>query len=305
LCFVFSAKTGLYGIITDFGGANTETIVFTVQIDPTTAKWIRIVKNFVYVGGSGTYDGISGYDSDEDVMYYATDFSSPFLYSSDLDNQLLLAPISLGLSAVLTVNYDSSQKRMLIYGQIQGQGNGLITYSTNGGAGALVSRIPEYKSLAGTTVDTKNQIYYVIGTNSTQWNIGALDLNNPDNLDSNYPIKCNFTIPYNFELNTLCFDSDTNNLITIAVTGQPSLAYWVAIIPANGQGACTAYPIKTSVFGIATCFTYDQMTKTLWFGFAPNGPSKLISYDVKNLKMGTEFVFSDQVVLEDLQVTYF
>jgi len=303
---VFSAKTGLYGIITDFGGDNTETIVYTVQIDLTTGKWIRIVKNFIYVGGSATYDGISGYDSDRDVLYYATDFSSPFLFSSDLENQVLLAPISLGLASVETIDYDSSKKRLLIYGALPDkQGNGLIAYSTTGGAGGLMSRLPEYKSIASTAVDSDNQLYYAIGTNTSAWNIGTIDLNDPNNLKSNYPITCNFTIPYSFDVNSLYYDSDTKNLIAITVTTKPALAYWVSVIPIDGMGKCTAYPIKTSSFGIATCFTYDQMTKTLWFGFARNGPSQLISYDVNTFTTTKEFDFSAQVVLEDIQVTYF
>jgi len=303
---IFAAKLGLYGIITDFGGDNTETIVFTVQIDPATGKWLKIVKNFIYVGGSGTYDGISGYDSDKDVLYYATDFSSPFLFSSDLSNQVLLAPISLGFASIWIIDYDSSQKRLLIYGEIsQEDGMGLVSYSTSGGKGELLSRLPEFKSIAGTAIDSANQLYYIIGTNSSAWSIGTVDLTDPDELKSNYPIKCNFSGLYSFEVNTLYYDSDTKNLISIAVTNSPKLAYWLAIIPLSGNGACTAYPIPTSVFGIGTCFTYDQMSKTLWFGFAPNGPSKLISYDVGNLKAGVEFEFSDEVVLEDLQVTYF
>jgi len=182
---------------------------------------------------------------------------------------------------------------------------GLISYSTSGGAGNIISRIPEYKSVAATTVDSDNQLYYIIGTNSSSWNIGTVDLNSPNQLKTNFPISCNFSIPYSFELNTLYYDSDTEILYSIAVTSQPKLAYWLAAIPLSDNGKCTAYALKTSVFGIGTCFTYDQSTKTLWFGFAANGPSRLISYDVKNLMPGQEFVFSDSVVLEDLQATEF
>jgi len=301
---IFAAKTYLYGIITDVEGDGTETIVHTVQIDPTNAQWMRIVKNFVYVGGSGTYDGISGFDSDKEVLYYATDFSTPFLYSSDLKNQLLLAPISLGFTSVLTIDYDSKLQRLLIYGALK-DGYGLVSYSTAGGKAALLSRLAEYKSVASTIVDSENQLYYVIGTNTTTWNFGVIDLADPDSLKASFNLKCNFTYPYSFELNTLYYDSDTQNLLAVAVSNSGSLAYWIAVIPIDGQGSCIAYPMKPKVFGIGTCFTYDQVTKMLWFGFAPNGPSQLIQYDVANLKIVNEFEFSNQCVLEDLQVATF
>jgi len=231
----------------------------------------------------------------------------PSFFSSDVEKQTLLPPIALGFAAVLNIDYDSKQKRLLVYGMLpQNKGNALMAYSTNGGPGGILSLIPEYKSVISGYVDSDNQIYYVIGSNSTtQVNIGSIDLNNPDNLLTNYQIKCNFTIPYYFELNSLYYDPDSKNLIATIATFVPALAYWLAIIPSNGQGSCTAYPMKTSMFGIATCFSYDQITKTLWFGFAPNGPSRLISYDLNKMKITNEFVFSDSVVLEDLQVTYF
>jgi len=301
---LFAAKTNLYGIITDVEGDYTETVVHTIQIDPTNAKWIRIVKNFVYVGSSGTYDGISGFDSDNEVLYYATDFSTPFLYSSDLKNQLLLAPIALGFTSVLTIDYDSQIKRLLIYGFLK-DGHGLMSYSTSGGKAVMLSSLPEYTSIASTIVDSEKQLYYVIGTNSSTWNFGVIDLNNPDSLKSSFNLKCNFSFPYSFELNALYYDSDTQNLLAVAVSNSPSLAYWLAVIPIDGKGSCIAYPMQPSIFGIATCFTYDQVTKMMWFGFAPNGASKLIQYDVNNLQIVNEFAFSDQVVLEDLQVATF
>jgi len=298
---IYGAKLGLYGIITDFGGANTETIVYTVQINPTTGQWIRIVKNFIYVGGSGTYDGISGYDSDKDVLYYATDFATPFLYSSDLKNQVLLPPIDLGLKAVLTIDYDKSLKRLLVYGMLP-NGLGLMTYSTSGGASGLLSVLTEYTSIAATAVNSMAQLFYVVGTNSSSPNLGIIDLNNPSQLKSNFPMKCNFTFPYGIELNTLYYDELDNKLFCIAVSNSPSLKYWVAEVGIS-NGNCVAYPIDTGIFGIATAFTYDQITKVMWFGFAPNGPGRLYGYDTKAHKVVSNFEFGD-TVLEDLQVTY-
>jgi len=296
---------GLYGIVTDFGGSNTETIVFTVKIDPTSGTWSEIVKNFVYVGSSATFDGISGYDSDNDVLYYATDFATPFLYSSDLKNGVLLAPIALGFSSVLTIDYDTQNKRLLLYGSLpSNSGFGLMEYSTNGGPSDLMAKITQYSSLAATAVDSPNQKYYVIGSNGT-WNFGIIDLNNPTQLEASYPLKCNFTGVYSFELNSLYYDDNDKKLYAIGVTNTPRLSYWLADIPLSNPSSCVAYPMLVKDFGIATCFTYDQNTKTMWFGWAPNGPSRLISYDVAGRKISNDMVFSNRVVLEDLQVAYF
>jgi len=302
---VLGATLGLYGIITDFGGKDTETIVYTVQINPKTGQWIRIVKNFIYIGGSATYDGLSGYDSDNDVLYYATDFATPFLYSSDLKNQVLLPPIDMGFSFIETIDYDTVQKRLLVYGPLVNKQPALMSYSTNGGDAELMAYINQFTGLAATIVDSKNQLYYVIGTNSSQWSLGIIDLNDPSGLKASYPIQCNFSFAYSFEENCLYYDESQKKLYAIAVSTHPDLAYWLADIPIDKQGMCTAYPIQTSQFGIGTAFTYDQMSKTLWFGFAVNGPSRLISYDTQKHMITNDFEFSDIVVLEDLQVTYF
>jgi len=220
-----------------------------------------------------------------------------------LKNQLLLPPIDLGLSAVETIEYDSQLKRLLIYGPLPNKQMALMSYSTTGGPAGILTIINQYKSLASTVVDSPNQLLYVIGTNNTQWNYGTIDLNNPTQLVSSFNLQCNFTQQFSFEINCLYYDSDDKKLYAVGVTNP--LAYWLVDIPIDQKGACTAYPMKPDEFGIATAFTYDQITKTMWFGYAVNGPSRLVSYDVKNKKISNDFVFSDQVVLEDLQVTYF
>jgi len=119
-----------------------------------------------------------------------------------------------------------------------------------------------------------------------------------------YKIQCNFTNFYVFELNALYLDESDNNLIAIAETLDP-LRYWLVEIPIDQQGNCVAYDIEPGSMGVATAFSYDPKTKTLWYGYAPNGPVKLVAYDVKNHLVVKVFDFSDRLLIEDIQVTHF
>lgn len=92
-----------------------------------------------------TYDGISEFDSDQKVLYYATDTDSAFIFKADVQSGCLKAPISLAAQSIGTMNYDKLQKRMFIsYHDAQGNLN-VVAYSTQKKGYYLVNSLNNYK----------------------------------------------------------------------------------------------------------------------------------------------------------------
>jgi len=301
---IYAQKFGLFGIITDFAGENTETIVRTVTVDPNTGQTLRIITNFIYVGGSATYDGISALDTDKGQFYYVTDATS-FLYNVDLGKQSLLPTISMGLDYVGTFAYDSSNKRLLVWGlatdqQTKKTSNYLLSYPTgNTGAASLVTQFQNIQELVGSTLDAKNQIFYFMAYNNSKEYVGSYNINTKVTSNLVEP-SCNITGQYVFAYDSFTYDPN-GGLRAVAETTNPLKYFYVTL---DVKGGCVAYPINPSAFGIATCFSFDPQSPNLYLGWAPDGPGKIITFNTKTMSITKEVALSDGFVLEDLTVAY-
>lgn len=113
-----------------------ETAVYSVIVDPITGKLTNVSENIVYAGGSGTYDGISAFNSATGskynrfssfggfkvyfwiVYYYVTDFDViDYVYSTNVVKAQVLAPLDVYAKAVfrLAANPNNGLAYILFY----------------------------------------------------------------------------------------------------------------------------------------------------------------------------------------------
>jgi len=301
----YAQKFGLYGIITDFAADDTETVVRTVIVDPTSGQTLRIITNFIYVGGSATYDGISALDSDTNQFYYVTDAASAFLWNVDLAKESLLPTISLYFDYVGSLTYDNANQRLLVWGEATDPNtkklnNYLISYPTgaNTGKASLVTQFP-FQQIAGSVVDSKNQIYYFVALNNSKEYIGKYDMTTNKLSDLIVP-TCNITDQWYFAYDSINFDP-IRGLTAVAEKANPLSYFYVTL---DISGGCVAHAITPSQFGIGTCFSFDPKGPNLYMGWAPNGPGKVITYNTQTYSVTNEVALSSGFVLEDITVAY-
>jgi len=305
-CIVFvgivSADSGdVYAIVTE-GLDVDELEVYTVKVNTKTGSLERIVGNFLYLTGfSETYDGISGYDQDQDIIYYSTDTDSAFVYSADVQSQSLIAPISLGATDVIKLVYDSLNKRM-IFTIVSNRQLNTVAWSTIGsGYQPLNSRVSQFdvEYYVDGTLDSKNQIYYMMFGNSTGMGWASFSTASSNSPISSGTIRCQ--VP-GLNLNYIVYDPVLGTIHGVGENQSPSLKYFlVQITP--GSWTCTAQPIKTQEFGIATAFSFLPSTHTLYVAWAPNGPGKLYTVDVRT-GATSGLVIQGGVVITDVEVEF-
>jgi len=299
---IVSADSGdVYAIVTE-GLDVDELEVYTVKVNTQTGSLERVVGNFLYLTGfSETYDGISGYDQDQDIIYYSTDTDSAFVYSADVHNQQLIAPISLGATAVLKMVYDSLNKRM-IFTIVANRQLNMVAWSTIGsGYNLLNSRISQFdvEYYVDGTLDSKNQLYYMMFGNSTGMGWATFSTSSPNSPISSGTLNCG--VP-GLVLNYIVYDPILSTIHGVGENASPTLKYFlIQITP--GSYRCTAQPIKTQEFGIATAFSFLPSTHTLYVAWAPDGPGKLYSVNVRT-GATSGLVIQGGVVITDVEVEF-
>jgi len=284
----------LYATVTEFGGKDTETIVYTAVVDPKTGTWSNIVETLVYAGSSATADGISTVDTDNDIVYYATDFEVPFIYATDVKNSLLKAPISLPVYAIARLDYDNVNKRLLALVYDIKKAPILISYSRSSPVTTIFSFAP-FGIPYSTAVDAATQTYYFVAVNGSQWYLHSFNLGSPSKVNS-YPL----TLAPGDYPSYLVYDAKRQTLFGVAENFKPSLNYKLLTMTTNGK--VVEKSIATKAFGIATCFTYDPLTHTLYMGWAPNGPGQLYTLDVTTNTVTNVATLPGGIVLEDIEV---
>jgi len=271
----YGADPRLYGIITGFPANYLE--VYTIAISPN-GSWSTVVNNFAYLTDeSETYDGISGFDFDQKVLYYSTDTDSSFIFRAGVKTDCLRPPISVNAKEIMGMKYDSMKKRMIITYLDATNSLNIMGYSTQGGAYTVLSVLNQYKQdWLDTAIDSANQLYYFVGANQSGIWVGHLSI-----ATTNAPISVKY--PLNFGMTGLypefvSWDPVRKLLVGAVSSFAPSLHYYYFTVdPSNWK--TTIKPIKAE-FGIATCFAYHPVAHTLYIGWAPNGPGKLYTVDI-------------------------
>jgi len=299
LPYVFGASGDLYAIASL--GTDIDVLeVATIKI-AKNGSYQKIVTNFIYLTGfQTTYDGISMFDQDNDIIYYATDTDSAFAYSSDVKKNQLLPPISVGAQEIINMDHDALTKR-IIFTIINGDKNMTsISYSTIGKGYSILStalsRFNTASDFLG-TLDATNQLYYLfIRTNSSFqiYTYPTSVINGPITLRGTF--SC---IPGGY-LSYVTYDPIRKTIWGVESVYSPSLKYYLFNLdPVSVK--CTPSLIQTSEFGIATAYTFNSKLGLMHIGWAPSGPGKIYTLDI-NTGKATGITLSDGISVTDLEV---
>jgi len=268
-------------------------LFFTVRIDTATGAFTNLVENFLYVGGSATYDGISDLDQSTGVYYYSTDFATPFIYSSNVLTSTLLPTISTAATVVLNIHHDDNNKRIL---SLQSEKSGFLnlvslpTTLSAPGKAFLVTTFPGSVSqdlvLASAFVDSTQNFYMIAGntSNNTGYFLSTFNVQNPSNFQSVIinPTTCPSGLTKDLFIQYVQFDSNVKQLVAgVEQFINNALRYWIYLI--QPTGSCVAKMINMPVQGIVTCWSYDQNIRTMYFGIAPNGLPRVIAVNVDSM----------------------
>ena len=66
----------VYGVYTAFGPGGQRTIVQSGRVNLTSGAVTQQATLFQYLGGSGTFDGISTFDQEDGVLWFVNDFAN-------------------------------------------------------------------------------------------------------------------------------------------------------------------------------------------------------------------------------------
>jgi len=275
--------------------------MYTLKLDQKGNTEL-VTGNFRYLTGeSVTADGVSVFDQDEDVMYYTTDSDSTFIYSMDVNAKMLLSPISLGARAIIKMNYDTVDKR-LIFTILNSQNVlSMISYSQTSGYFILNSLISRFRSDAyiDGTIDAFHQIYYMIYANVSSFGIAKFSTATMNSAITTHLLNC--AVP-NLVVNYISYDPVRLTLFGVGSTFAPSLKYHLITIHPT-TFSCSSSLIATKEFGIGTAFSYNPKTHLLYMGWAPNGPGKFYTIDVLT-GMATGTALLDGMVITDIEVEF-
>jgi len=300
-----SAKgAALYSVVTE--ATATETLLWLVQIDTTSGAVTNVTEAMVYAGGSATIDGISTFYQTKGRYYWATNFEDAFVHEADVNKKQLLPPTDFGATEILGLNYDEGKRRLLTLFTVSGEG----TFLTSSGSGIvnfffqLPSSFDTARDMTSAVDETKQNYYLIVdvGKTSVKYEVATFDIDFAA-LASQVPLddKTCGTLDPQFA----AYDAESGNLIGSSVVYNQtsgSLAYFYTVIsPKTGVCQMTALPVLN---GIVTCWTYNPLTKELWFGEATDGGSYIYSYNTQSGQLSQPLLIKGYLVPESIEISY-
>eukprot|EP01112_Ceratiomyxa_fruticulosa_P002949 TRINITY_DN1335_c0_g1_i1.p1 TRINITY_DN1335_c0_g1~~TRINITY_DN1335_c0_g1_i1.p1 ORF type:complete len:323 (+),score=63.56 TRINITY_DN1335_c0_g1_i1:90-1058(+) len=298
-CFLCS-QASLYGIVTEFSNNDTTTILYTVEIDPSTGDFTYLFQNFVYLGGSMTWNGISGFDQKRDILFWSVNYDSSFIFSADMDTATLRAPMT--INSVWIQNYivDPSADRVYVEaGYLDKSGTREYWYvaslSLDTGASYLMTNLTEagIESITLSALDYNSGIYYMIA--SGVW--AQFSLSEPTDITTKTLACSNIFQPV-----WMAFNPNTNSFIGIGEGIKPNIHYsFIHFNITDDEVTCDVKPFQLKEVGIITCFTFDPTVGSLYLGVGTNTGSFLITY---NTATGAQTSVAVDYTLADCQVSY-
>jgi len=199
------------------------------------------------------------------------------------------------------MNYDTSNKRFLFTLVTQSGQLNMISWSTIGGGYYLQSSVIakfDVESYIDGTLDASKQIYYMVFGNSSGIGLASFSTSSPNSPISSNGLNCG---TQGLIINYVYLDSSTSTIWGVGSTWTGGLKYHVLSIQTSSL-KCVVNPFKSSEFGIATSYSYNPSTKTLYVGWAPNGPGKIYTVNVQT-GATTGYVVESGVVT-DLEVEF-
>jgi hypothetical protein len=291
----YNVSGTLYGIITEFNGNNTQTVVYTVTVDPSTGKFTHVAENFIYIGSSATYDGIAAFDQKKNYLYYSTDFEASFVYGIDVTKGEILPPISINSETITSIDWDGKNQQLLILGIFQDRSSAVYTFPYSGPSVLLINFTAQGINTPQTTfLDWAKGMYYLVYFDAakSQYNLGSFPISSPKAVQST-PLNCGKT----FSPDYLFLDSSSGILFGVGFDSSVSTYKYYTI---KGT-ACTVSDIGLT--GVVTAATYDPTKNILQMGYVDKatGPN-MVTLDTASSKVVSKI--PTQRVLEDLQVSY-
>jgi len=300
-CIVQCWGANLYAVVTEFSGNEEQTRVYTVLLNRNTGRVTNVTANFVYTGGSGSIDGLSGFDQINGRYYFATDDATAFIYGTDIKNKMPLPTLDIGAESIDHLVFNSLDNRLYtIFTAKTG------TYLAAVGPQTFrpIAQVPSQynaKYLMIGAVDGRTGTYYLVGkigpTPVSTYGIATIKLQNGQILrqvaiDTK---TCTLFPEY------LWFDSATGNLMGggEAVVNGTLVYYFIKVSPATGT--CTKTVLQT-LRGIVSCWSYDPTARQLWFVEATGSGAFLESYNVETGQKTTPVLLSNNLLPESLEV---
>jgi hypothetical protein len=305
LAVVAASKPMIYSAVTEFTSGDTATASHLVSIDPKTGSVGEIMETFYYAGSSITMDGISAFDFVNGVYYYATDGNSAFVFRGNVKTKALMSPIALPFEYIYEITYDASQKRIIVAGAADKQGDFLVALPADESKPwSVLANIDTDFSFDVGTVDSANQIYYWITlqkVNNTYSNtfLHSISLANPNGGVKTVPVMCTYPMLYP---NTIRYDAVHKQLYIFSTQWIPQgknfeLVYFIETL--STSGACTS--VKTQIpDGIVGDWAYDAITGNVYAALG----NYLYTVDVKTGQVLSNVVIDNSYVPESMEFVY-
>jgi len=304
---IYSQQPTLYAIFTEFAGDLTETVMWTGKVDLKNGAITNLVENFIYAGGSVTVDGISCFDSSTLTYYYVTDGDNAFVYSANVKNKQLLAPIDFYSAGVMNINYDTNQKQLLVSMLNQQNTPVLVSFPQTRGW-SVVLTYPSTPQFSRSEVDSVGQFFYwvsfkpVNNTWSNKW-LNKISLSSPTQVQT-VMLQCTAQ-KITIYPQRLIWDPTKKQLFSAGISfdSQNQLHYWVEKIDMNGN--CQQTEIQLLQPGIIVAYSYDNKLGSLYFSMATNNGGFIYNAAVTTGKINGNGIHVGQNLLaESIEFAY-
>eukprot|EP00026_Physarum_polycephalum_P011753 Phypoly_transcript_11996.p1 GENE.Phypoly_transcript_11996~~Phypoly_transcript_11996.p1 ORF type:complete len:344 (+),score=68.02 Phypoly_transcript_11996:68-1033(+) len=286
----------LWGVVLNGNEEGVE--VDTATVDPTSGEIKNQMEVFRYLGGAAMYDGCSVLDTKNQVLYFAVDFQSSFIFAVDIKNNQILPPISIpGDTYVSHLAWDEKEGRLFALAGFGPVNAYVIMFAADGSlpttAIANLSS-PGYRYFEFAAYDWSNQNYYFsYYSNYTQY-VGYFPVDGSFDDRKSFQISCPFS---NTTLHHLYYDNTHSNLIAIVDIGNNEF-FFLTMDPTGGS--CVSAPLNMGTSPIIMAATYDTSKLILYISVAYNGGNSMVyTYDVQSKQLSSVVVNN---ALSDIQI---
>jgi len=267
-------------------------------------RYIIVNAKLHFLGCFHNIDGISTFDSKNNVFYYVTDATSDLnIYSANVITKSLQAPIDIYSYSIGNLAFDNVQERLLVSAYNTKFVPYFVVYGINEGPVQLFETTPI--QLGTGVYEASSQIFYNFWAfrngSSEVYMLTKIGLSNP-----NFPTYTNVTVGCTYYPSKLYVDASIPTSLYGIVEvfsatnstkgGKATLTYYIYLINKT-TGACSNIVQLPALGGIVTAYTFGN--GVLYYAEATDSGNFLHIYTVATKQH--RFV-PVMYVLEDVQV---